>query len=146
MNAPANIDTTRAIPSPDHTAIRSHIEMQHALAKNAGVEGVLTLTRIDGKDKIFTERFAIGDVDSHANAVIGWSSNTGVNLYSPWAIFRNDLPRGSKGAEEHVVAALLLLAILTQTTARLALVWWGFRWRRRTLWKRRKETFNRCSH
>jgi predicted P-loop ATPase len=112
MNAPANIDTTRAIPSPDHTAIRSHIEMQHALAKNAGVEGVLTLTRIDGKDKIFTERFAIGDVDSHANAVIGWSSNTGVNLYSPWAIFRNDLPRGSKGAEEHVVAALAFVGDL----------------------------------
>jgi len=89
MNDQSRIDTTNAIPAPDLVAIRSHIEMQHALAKSAGVDGgVLTLTRIDDKDKVFTERFAVGDVGSHANSVIAWSTHPGLNLYSPWAIFR----------------------------------------------------------
>jgi hypothetical protein len=118
VNAPVNIDTANAIPAPDHTAIRSHIAMMHTLASQAGVEGVLTLTRIEGENKIFTERFSIGDVENHANAVIGWSANTGVNLYSPWAIFRKDMPRGSKGAEEHVVAALAFVGDLDADTGK----------------------------
>jgi len=111
VEAPIN-----AIPAPDQAAIRSHIEMMHTLAKNADVDGVLTLSRIDEKEKIFTERFAIGDVDNHANAVIGWSANTGINLYSPWAVFRRDMPRGSRGAEEYVVAALAFVGDLDADT------------------------------
>jgi hypothetical protein len=117
MNDQSRIDTTNAIPAPDLVAIRSHIEMQHALAKSAGVDGgVLTLTRIDDKDKVFTERFAVGYVD--ANSVIAWSTHPDLNLYSPWAIFRKDLPRGSKGAEEHVIAALAFVGDLDADTGK----------------------------
>ena len=84
-------------PLPNHAMIRSHVKMLHMLAESAGLDGVLTLTRIDDKEKVFTERFAIGDVDGHANAAIGWSTHPGLNLYSPWAIFRKSMPRWSKG-------------------------------------------------
>src|ERR1700676_5448265 len=73
-------------PQPSHAMIISHIEMLHTLAKAAGVDGVLTLTRIDKDEKIHTQKFAIGDVENHADAVIGWSTQPGVHLYSPWAI------------------------------------------------------------
>ena len=86
-------------PQPSHGMIRSHIEMLHMLAKNAGVHGILTLTRINKDEKIHTERFAIGDVDSHLNAIIGWSTHPGLNLYVPWAIFRKSMPYWSKGSE-----------------------------------------------
>ena len=99
-------------PLPNCEMIRSHVEMVHMLAKSAGVDGVLTLTRIDHKDKIFTEKFSIGDVDSHASAVIGWSTHPGLNLYLPWAIFRKDLPRWSKGSEADVAAALAFVGDL----------------------------------
>jgi hypothetical protein len=69
-------------PQPSHGMIQSHIEMLHTLAKNAGVDGVLTLTRIDKDEKIYTERFAIGDVDSHVNAIIGWSTHPGLKKHS----------------------------------------------------------------
>ena len=120
MNALTPIDTANATPAPDHAAIRSHIEMMHTLAKNAGVEGVLTLTRMDEKENTLTEKFAIGDVDNHANAAIGWSANAGINLYSPWAIFRKDMPRWSKGAEKHVVAALAFVGDLDADTGKAA--------------------------
>jgi predicted P-loop ATPase len=111
-------ETFGATTLPDHEAIRSHVAMLHTLAKAADVEGVLTLTRIDDKDKVFTERFAIGDVDNHTNAVIGWSTHPGLNLYMPWAIFRKDMPRGSKGAEDHVVAALAFVGDLDADTGK----------------------------
>jgi putative DNA primase/helicase len=122
----ASVSTTkRAInapvddaPLPNCEMIRSHVEMVHMLAKSAGVDGVLTLTRIDDKDKIFTERFSIGDVDNHANAVIGWSTHPGLNLYIPWAIFRKDLPRWSKGSEADVVAALAFVGDLDADTGK----------------------------
>jgi hypothetical protein len=113
------VDNTKGgAPTPDHAMIRSHIEMIHALAESSSVDGILTLTRIEDKGKIHTERFSIGDVDSHANAVIGWSANQGVNLYAPWAIFRKDFPRGSKGDEEHVVAVLAFVGDLDADTGK----------------------------
>src|SRR6202043_776772 len=48
-------------PQLSHGMIISHIEMLHTLAKAAGVDGVLTLTRIDKDEKIHTQKFAIGD-------------------------------------------------------------------------------------
>jgi RepB DNA-primase from phage plasmid len=118
MGARPAIRDVSAEPDPNCEMIRSHIEMLHALAKNAGVEGVLTLTRIDDKGKLFTERFAIGDVDNHVNAVIGWSTHPGLNLYAPWAIFRKDMPHWSKGSEEHVVAALAFVGDLDADTGK----------------------------
>jgi predicted P-loop ATPase len=112
MNAITQIDVAEPIPSPDFAAIRSHIKMLHDLATGAGVDGVLTLTRIDDEGGCFTERFAIGDVDTHTTATIGWASNPRLNLYVPWSIFRKDFPRGSKGGEDHVVALLAIVGDL----------------------------------
>src|ERR1700761_2800617 len=55
--------TRSEIPTPDEAAIRKHVEMIHTLAKGAGVDGILTFSRIDDKNNVNTERFAIGDVD-----------------------------------------------------------------------------------
>jgi hypothetical protein len=105
-------------PRASHVMIRSHIEMLHSLAKAAGVDGVLTLTRIDDKGNVHTERFAIGDVENHVSAAIGWSTHPGLNLYIPWAIFRKDMPHWSKGGEEHVVAALAFVGDLDADTGK----------------------------
>jgi len=116
--APAISTPIDDAPLPNCEMIRSHVEMVHMLAKSAGVDGVLTLTRIDDKDKIFTERFSIGDVENHASAVIGWSSHPGLNLYTPRAIFRKDLPRWSKGSEADVVATLAFVGDLDADTGK----------------------------
>ncbi|SHG81288.1 VapE domain-containing protein [Bradyrhizobium erythrophlei] len=105
-------------PQPSDGMIVSHIQMLHALAKAADVDGVLTLTRIDAKGNVFTEKFAIGDVENHVNAVIGWSTHPDLNLYVPWAIFRKDMPHWSKGSEENVVAALAFVGDLDADTGK----------------------------
>jgi predicted P-loop ATPase len=100
-------ESASSIPPPDPATIREHILMVHSLATSAGVDGVLTLTRIDDKENCFTERFKIGDPGAHADAVIAWASNGAkLNLYVPWCIFAKNLPQGSKGAKEHVAALL----------------------------------------
>jgi len=96
----------------DHEAIRSHVAMLHEFAVGANVDGILTFNRIDDKGKIDTERFAIGDADHMADAIIGWSCRPDLNLYLPWAIFRKDLPRGKKGGEEDVRGVLALVGDL----------------------------------
>jgi hypothetical protein len=79
--------------------------MLHELAKNAGVDdGILTFTRFDAKGSGTTERFAIGDVDLMADAIIGWSHNAGVNIYLPWVIWQKGLPTWSKGGEADIRA------------------------------------------
>jgi len=56
MNAHTHADSgATAIPSPDHAAIRSHVEMLHTLAKNAGVDGVLAFTRIDEEQDVYRD-------------------------------------------------------------------------------------------
>jgi uncharacterized protein DUF5906/DNA primase RepB-like protein len=114
MNAHTHPDSeaTTALPSPDHAAIRSHVDMLHTLAKRAGVDGILTFTRIDDKNKTHTERFAIGDVDRMADAIIGWSTHPNLNLYASQAIFRKDLPIWSSGKENDVLAVLSLVGDL----------------------------------
>jgi RepB DNA-primase from phage plasmid len=105
-------------PQPSEGMIISHVEMLHTLAKRADVDGILTFTRIDNKENVFTERFAIGDVERHANAIIGWSTHPNLNLYSPWAVFRKDMPHGRKGKEEDVVAALAFVGDLDADTGK----------------------------
>jgi predicted P-loop ATPase len=100
-------------PQPDHDAIRTHVRMLHTLAKAAGVDGILVLTRIDAKtEKLNTERFAIGDDKSMSDAVIGWSGNLNLNLYASFAIFRKDMPRGARGGEADGLAVLALVGDL----------------------------------
>ncbi len=110
-----------AIPSPDSAAIRSHVEMLHTLAKGANVEGILAFTRIDEKNKTHTERFAIGDVDSMADAIIGWSACPNLNLYASHVIFRKNLPAHAAGGEEDVVAVLSLVGDLDSDIGKTAL-------------------------
>jgi hypothetical protein len=99
-------------PNSDHLAVRSHVEMLHKLAGDAGVDGILTFTRFDDKESSGTERFAIGDVDLMADAIVGWSRNPGLNVYLPWVVWRKDLPRWSKGGEEDIRAVLALVGDL----------------------------------
>jgi hypothetical protein len=96
----------------DHQAIRSHVEMLHQLAKNADVDGILTFSRIDDKGNVNTERFAIGDADHMADAIIGWSCHPKLNIYMPWVIWRKDLAHGAKGAEEDIRAVLAFVGDL----------------------------------
>jgi hypothetical protein len=101
-----------AIPLPDHAAIRSHVELLHALAKGAGVDGILTFTRIDANKKTHTEKFAMGNVDHMTDAIVGWATHPDLNIYAPYAIFRKDLPPGAKGREADVRAVLALVGDL----------------------------------
>ncbi len=102
----------------DHQVIRSHVRMLHKLAEDAGVDGILTFTRIDGDAN--TERFAIGDADYMADAIIGWSGNPNLNLYLPWVIWRKDLAPGKKGGEADVLAVLALVGDLDSDTGKKA--------------------------
>ena len=106
-----NQDGATAIPVPDQAAIRSHVELLHTLARSAGVEGILAFTRIDAS-KTHTEKFAIGDVDHMADAIIGWSTHPDLNIYASYAIFRKDLPPGTPGGEADVRAVLALVGDL----------------------------------
>jgi Virulence-associated protein E/RepB DNA-primase from phage plasmid len=123
MNDQTQIDTANviAIPEPpDHTMIRSHVAMIHNLAKGANVEGILTFTRIDATNNTKTERFAIGDVDHMADAIIGWSTHPNLNLYMSHVIFRKDLPSGAAGGEADVRAVLSLVGDLDSDIGKTA--------------------------
>jgi hypothetical protein len=100
------------IPTPDHAAIRSHVEMLHALACSACVKGIIAFTRINDRNKTHTERFAIGDANQMADAIIGYASHPGINLYASHVVFRNDLPATSAGGEDDVRAVLCLVGDL----------------------------------
>jgi len=147
MNAHTHADSgATAIPSPDHAAIRSHVEMLHTLAKNAGVDGVLAFTRIDDKNKTYTEKFAIGDVDCMTEAIFGWSTHPSLNIYMSHAIFRKNLPGWSTGEEEDVLAVLSLVGDLDLTSARKPSALTGFHCPRPTWLKRLLATFMPRSH
>jgi hypothetical protein len=113
-------DGATAIPQPDHAAIRSHVEMIHALAKGAGVDGIITFTRIDAANNTKTERFAIGDVDQMANAIVGWSTHPNLNLYMSHAIFRKDMPHSAAGGEDDIRAVLSLVGDLDSDIGKTA--------------------------
>ena len=105
-------DGATAIPVPDHAAIKSHVGLLHTLAKGAGVEGILAFTTIDAKSRTHTQRFAIGDVDHMADAIIGRSTHPDLNIYASYAIFRKDLPPRSPGGEGDVRAVLAVVGDL----------------------------------
>ena len=107
-------------PSASHEAIRSHVAMLHQLAKDAGVSGILTFTRFND-DSAFTERFAIGDSDYMAEAIIGWIDHPEFGIGLPWVIWRKDLDRGKKGGEADVVAVLALVGDLDSDRGKTAI-------------------------
>ena len=95
--------------------------MIHTLAKGAGVDGILTFTRIDDKNTTHTERFSIGDVDHMTAAIIGWSDHPKLNLYMSHAIFRKDLPSHAAGGEADVIAVLSLVGDLDSDLGKTAI-------------------------
>jgi hypothetical protein len=123
MNAQTKTDHGRAteIPAPDHAAIRTHIAMLHTLTKSAGAEGILAFTRIDGKGNTHTERFAIGQADRMADAIIGYASHPNLNLYASPVVFRGGMPVTSTGGEADVRAVLSIVGDLDADLGKTAL-------------------------
>ena len=100
-------------PQPDHDAIR-HPRPDAAHAGEAsGVEGILTLTRIDARTETSTPSGSRSAMSSRWRT----PSSAGrripnLNLYSPFVIFRKDLPADAKGGEADVRAVLAFVGDL----------------------------------
>jgi Family of unknown function (DUF5906) len=107
----------------DPSAIRAHVELRHMLAEDAKVDGVLTLTTIEpnlngGKDAIHTLQIEIGDIETEIKTILSYEDRASINLYTPWCIFRRDLPRGKKGGESEVVRVLAFVADMDNDTGK----------------------------
>jgi hypothetical protein len=112
-----------AHPNFDRAAVENHVKIVHTLATAANVGGILVLVSIEHstvkkESTVIAERFAIGDVESMVDAIMGRAGRRNVNLYIPWAIFRKDLERGRKGFEKDVVAVLAFVADLDTDTGK----------------------------
>jgi hypothetical protein len=99
----------------DRGAIEQHLSLLHDLARASGADGKLVLFAVGEnpqtgrKVKPQAQHFAIGDVNMMVEAAEGYAKQAHLNVYAPWAIFRNDLERGAKGDEKHVIATLALV-------------------------------------
>jgi predicted P-loop ATPase len=102
----------------DRNAVEQHLALLHDLARASGADGKLVLLAVGEnpqtgrKVKPIVQHFAIGDVNSMADAAVTYAQQAHVNIYAPWAVFRNDLAHGAKGDEQHVIATLALVADL----------------------------------
>jgi predicted P-loop ATPase len=111
----------------DRGAVEQHLSLLHDLARASGANGKLVLFAVGEnpqtgrKVKPQTQHFAIGDVSTMVEAAAGYAQQEHLNVYAPWAIFRNDLERGAKGDEKHVIATLALVADLDNDKAELPL-------------------------
>jgi predicted P-loop ATPase len=111
----------------DRGAVEQHLSLLHDLARASGADGKLVLfvvgenPQTGRKVKPLAQHFAIGDVSTMAAAAAGYAQQAHVNVYAPWAVFRNDLERGAKGDEQHVVATLALVADLDNDKLELPL-------------------------
>jgi predicted P-loop ATPase len=111
----------------DRGAVERHLSLLHDLARASGADGKLVLFAVGEnpqtgrKVKPQAQHFAIGDVSTMVEAVAGYTQQEHVNVYAPWAIFRNDLERGAKGDEKHVIVTLALVADLDNDKAELPL-------------------------
>lgn len=111
----------------DRDAVERHLALLHDLARASGTDGKLVLFAVGEnpqtgrKVKPIVQHFAIGDVSMMADAAVTYAQQTHVNIYAPWAVFRNDLACNAKGDEQHVVATLALVADLDNDKAELPL-------------------------
>jgi RepB DNA-primase from phage plasmid len=111
----------------DRGAVERHLSLLHDLARASGADGKLVLFAVGEnpqtgrKVKPQAQHFAIGDVNMMVEAAEGYAKQAHLNVYAPWAIFRNDLERGTKGDEKHVVATLALVSDLENDKAELPL-------------------------
>jgi predicted P-loop ATPase len=99
----------------DRTIVEEHLALLHNLARASGADGKLVLfaagedPQTGRKKKPCVQHFRVGDVGTMADAVMGFAGRQNLNVYSPWAVFRNDLESGKKGDEQHVLATLALV-------------------------------------
>jgi predicted P-loop ATPase len=99
----------------DRAAVEQHISLLHSLASASGTDGKLVLfaagedPQTGRKEKPRAQHFAIGDASGMAQAVMAFAGREHLNIYAPWAVFRNDLGAGKKGDEQHVLATLALV-------------------------------------
>src|SRR5207248_1163545 len=102
----------------DRGAVEQHLALLHDLARASGADGKLVLfavgenSQTGRKVKPRALHFAIGDVNTMAEAAASFANEEHVNVYAPWAVFRSDLACNAKGDEQHVLATLALVADL----------------------------------
>jgi RepB DNA-primase from phage plasmid len=102
----------------DRDAVEQHLALLHDLARASGVDGKLVLFAVGEnpqtgrKVKPRALHFAIGDVNTMAEAAAEFASEEHINVYAPWAVFRHDLAHHAKGDERHVLATLALVVDL----------------------------------
>jgi predicted P-loop ATPase len=111
----------------DRSAVEQHLSLLHDLARASGAAGKLVLFAVGEnpqtgrKVKPRAQHFAIGDVSMMAEAAIGLAQHAHLNVYAPWAVFRNDLACNAKGTETEVVTTLALVADLDNDKGKLPL-------------------------
>ena len=102
-------------PTPNPVLARAHFEMLHELAAASGIDGVMVLCSYGENPTTGAElkprvpHFAIGDVEGMTEAALGLCQQQGMNVYAPWAILRKDIPTGSRGTKNDVLATLALV-------------------------------------
>lgn len=101
----------------DPLAIRSHVSHLHSLA--VGIEGKLVVS-------IFNEGLAgtitqhkVGDIDGMVAAIMAHALTPGANVYTGLQVMRQDLPRGSRGGRNDIVAVLGLVADMDADTGKI---------------------------
>ena len=93
----------------DHQAtgdLDAHIAMIHAGALPFIGKGKLVTVAFKDDVQPLVAHHAVGNSPDHAATIRQFSAMTGYNVYMPLAVFRPDLPAGSKGSEADIVAVL----------------------------------------
>lgn len=113
-----------ADPDPDPAAIRSHVEMLHALAERGDCDGRLVINafgedpdRQDPKSgkpglKLSPKvaHFAIGKVEGMVAAIECLSRLPNYNVYAPLTVYRHTVRSRSRGTAKDIAAVLGLVA------------------------------------
>lgn len=109
-------------PAFDESAIRTHVEMLHQLAKDIAGKFVVSafFANPDGEDRAggVVSHHAVGDIDGMIDAIMAHSQTRNANVYASPNLMRPSLERGKKGGEADVIAVLALVADLDDDTGR----------------------------
>ncbi len=101
----------------DPRSIKRHLEIINERAH--GIDGKLVVSVfIEGAPGTITHHRA-GDVAGMYESVVAHANTPGANVYVPLCVMRRNLPRGKKGAESDVIAALGLAADMDADTGKV---------------------------
>jgi hypothetical protein len=109
-------------PTFDESAVRTHVEMLHTLAK--GFLGKFVVSAFfanpDGEDRAggVVSHHAVGDIDGMIDAIMAHAHTPNANAYICPNLMRTSLERGKKGGEADVTSVLALVADLDDDTGR----------------------------